>query len=75
MTPEETINAICELYNMLPEHATDAHIELPAEDLHNLALFAMKTVEQLDALSLKLHNAATKNADEAENIRKLLEQY
>jgi hypothetical protein len=44
--PESTVQTICELYNGLPEHSIAAAIELPAEDLHALALdwHAMRTL-------------------------------
>jgi radical SAM superfamily enzyme len=36
--PESTAQTICDLINEIPEHAIKARIELPAEDLHALAL-------------------------------------
>ncbi len=36
--PESTAQTICELYNAQSEHSIAAAIELPAEDLHALAL-------------------------------------
>jgi hypothetical protein len=37
-SPEITVQTICELYNAQSEHSIAAGIELPAEDLHALAL-------------------------------------
>jgi hypothetical protein len=37
-SPEITVQTICELYSAQSEHSIAAAIELPAEDLHALAL-------------------------------------
>jgi hypothetical protein len=50
MTPGEACQVICELYNQISDDAVSSGIEMPADDLHALALSHHKQTMMIEKL-------------------------
>jgi hypothetical protein len=71
-SPESTCAEIFELYNGLSDDAIDPMIELPAEDLHELALAYTAMREKLEAIMERLANSENSSREMRGEIVKVL---